>query len=360
MQIINLLDIQQLAKEKLPKPIYDYYSSGACDEITLHENIKAFQRLQLIPKVLTGTTQSDTSTRILDLDLKFPAMIAPMAFQKMAHPQGELATAKAAKQAGIAYIASTMATYSLEEIAQQSACPAWFQLYLFKDRQASLDLLKRAENSGYTALVLTIDAPIMGKRERDIVNKFSLPYDCNPENFPNKNLIQRDSNIEDSAIRLHVAASNDASLHWKDISWLRSQINLPIILKGIMRDTDAQAALDHGVDGIIVSNHGGRQLDTVPASIELLPKITKKIQGKIPVLLDGGVRRGTDILKALALGAQAVLLGRPVLWGLTLNGEAGVYSVLKTLEQEFIDAMMFCGYESISAIEQDPDVIARL
>jgi len=290
----------------------------------------------------------DTSTLVLGQKIAFPVLIAPTAMQKMAHPQGELATIKATNSMGTVMVLSSWSTTSLEEVAEAAPMEGmrWFQLYAYKNRNITENLIKRAEKAGYTALVLTVDTPILGRREIDIKNKFTLPPNLNLANFMD---IENKATMPAGLIN-YVSTEIDTTLNWNDISWLRSISKLPIILKGILTAEDAHLAIQHGVAAIIVSNHGARQLDEVQATIEALPEVVKAVEGKIEVYLDGGVRRGTDVLKALALGADAVLIGRPILWGLAVNGEKGVKGVLRMLKEEIHRAMMLAGIRSISEI----------
>ncbi|CAM4427288.1 MAG: 4-hydroxymandelate oxidase [Legionellaceae bacterium] len=356
MQLVNLDDFENLAQTILSKDVFEFYAGGAADEITLERNKNAFTEISLIPSILKDTTFSNTKVNMLGIELETPIMGAPTAFQCLVDPMGEIAIAQALREEGLAAIISTMATTSLEEVVSVSQCPSWFQLYMYKDRSISLNLIKRAENAGYKGIVLTVDVPIMGKRERDIRNQFCLPPHIYPKNFQ-ENLANLSYKTPGSTIKNYTDRQFDRSLSWKDIEWLKTQLSIPLILKGIMRPDDAVKALDYGADAIIVSNHGGRQLDGVPSSIELLSDIAEKIAGKFPILIDGGIRRGTDILKAIALGASCVLIGRPLLWGLAANGKQGVVDMLKILKEEFLEAMILCSYQQIKDVQEDKDLI---
>ena len=329
MEPANLFEYEALAREKLPQPAYDYFAGGANDEITLRENHQAFDRIKILPRVLVDVSTRDPSTTVLGKKISFPVMIAPMALQKMAHPDGEVAAARASGATGTIMILSTLASSTIEEVAAAATAPLWFQLY-FRDREMSKELVQRAEKAGFRAICLTVDVPELGRRERDVRNQFMLL----------------------GAGGAAGQTGPDASLSWKDVDWLRSITKLPIVLKGIHRADDAIRAVEHGAAGIVVSNHGGRQLDTVPAGIELLPEIADTIHGQIEVYVDGGIRRGTDILKALALGARAVLLGRPVLWGLAVDGEAGARRVIELLRDEFDLAMALAGCPTVKEIDR--------
>lgn len=352
MEPINISDFEILAKEKLHKHAFDYYSSGANDEITLKENCNAFKRIYLNYRVLVDVSKRDLSTEILGHKISMPVIIAPTAFQKMAHPDGETATAKAVGKAGSIMILSTLSNTSVEEVVNASSGPVWFQLYVFRDREITKELIKKAEAAGVKAIVLTVDAPMLGQRENDKRNKFNLPQGLEIANlsFVSKsNLIVKN----DSGLAGYVTENLDPSLNWKDIDWLRSVTSLPIILKGIACKEDAILAVEYNIEGIVVSNHGGRQLDTCRATIDVLPEISDAVYGRTEILMDGGIRRGTDILKAIALGAKTVLTGRPILWALSYNGENGVTDVLNIFKKELDLAMALCGCSEIKNITND-------
>lgn len=352
MTPITISDFESLAKEKLTQMAYDYYSSGANSEVTLKENCDAYQRIFLKYRVLIDVSKRDLSTEVLGNKISMPVMIAPTAFHRMAHDEGEVAVARAAGAADTIMILSTLSNSEVEQVVKASAKPVWFQLYVFKDREITRDLIKRAEAAGCKALVLTVDAPLLGTRERDVRNRFDLPEGITVKNLETvfkEKLPKKD----DSGIASYVAAYLDASLNWKDIEWLRSITKLPLLIKGIACKEDAILSVDHGADGIVVSNHGGRQLDTCRATIDVLPEVADAVHGKIEILIDGGVRRGTDVIKAIALGAKAVLIGRPVIWGLALNGENGVKAVLEIFRKELDLAMALCGCDSVKKISKD-------
>jgi len=352
MQLINISDFEKFAKEKLPQMAYDYYSSGANDEITLRENIEAYKRIFLKYRVLVDVSNIDMSTEVLGHKISMPLMIAPTAFHKMAHSDGESAVAKAAAAAGTIMILSTLSNSDVEDVVKASAGPVWFQLYVYKDREVTKDLVKRAEEAGCRAIVLTVDAPFLGTRERDVRNKFNLPAGLTVKNLlPVKKDKLPESN--DSNLSVYVQEHLDPSLSWKDVAWLKSITKLTLLIKGIACREDALLAVDHGADGIVVSNHGGRQLDTCRATIDVLSEVADAVKGKTEILLDGGIRRGTDIFKAVALGAKAVLIGRPVIWGLAADGENGVRSVLEILRRELHLAMALCGCDSVKKINKD-------
>lgn len=339
---LNLLDYEPLAREGLSQMVFDYYAGGANDEITLRENHAAYDRLQLRPRMMRGTAQRDLTTTVLGQAMNVPILIAPMAFMKMAHPDGELAVARAAAKHGLHMVVSTSATCSLEAVAESAPQgKRWFQLYVDKDRGLTQSLVERAEAAGYQAIVLTVDRPLLGRREADLRNGFHLPPGLEMANYRRK------------GVEAYNSESLEDNLTWEILDWLRSITRLPVLVKGVLRSDDATITLEHGAAGIIVSNHGARQLDTAPATIEVLPEIIKAVDGKADVLVDGGILRGTDIIKALALGAKAVLLGRPVLWGLALDGEAGVSHMLDLLIAEFDLAMALCGCKSVAEVTED-------
>jgi 4-hydroxymandelate oxidase len=311
------------------------------------------------------------SAAVLGEPVSMPIGIAPTAYQGLAHPHGELATARAASAAGTLMCLSTMSNNDLRKVRVATSAPLWFQLYIYKDRDATRELVVRAERAGYSALVVTVDAPLLGRRERDVRNRFALPLDLPLPNLPGGTVSgSLDAAASDGAatpegapnaagapMASHFQGVMDASLSWKDVAWLRGITRLPIILKGILRGDDAELAVEHGASGIVVSNHGGRQLDTAISSIEALPDVVSGAAGRAEVYLDGGVRRGTDVLKALALGARAVLLGRPVVYGLAIGGEEGVLAVLETMRRELDLAMALCGCRSLDEIT--PDLVLR-
>jgi 4-hydroxymandelate oxidase len=353
---LNLQEAERLAQQRLPAPVYDYYAGGAGDELTLAENRRAFDRRALLPRMLVDVSRRDLRLTLLGAELAAPILVAPMAFQRLAHPDGELGTARAAGSLGLLMTASTFATCSLEDIAAAATGPLWFQLYVHQDRAITRDLVQRAEAAGYRALVLTVDVAEIGRRERDERNEFRLSPDLRVANFlpPTSHSLQ--SEAEGSRLRAFIHGMRDASFSWRDLEWLGSLSRLPLVLKGILRADDARRSVDHGAAAIVVSNHGGRQLDGAIASLDALPAIAEAVGGRIPLVLDGGVRRGTDIVKALALGARAVMLGRPVLWGLAVDGQAGATRVLELLRNELDLAMALAGTPRLSDIT--PDLVA--
>lgn len=351
--IVNLFEYERLAKARMTQMAFDYYASGAMDEITVRANHEAFNEIFLRARVLMGVGQRDTATTVLGHPVTMPVLVSPSAFHCLAHPLGERATAAAAAAAGVIYVMSTMSTTKMEDVAQLSTGPRWFQLYIYKDRGVTRSLVERAEAAGFTALELTVDVPVLGQREADVRNQFHLPDGLTAANLVDPELGRVPDVPGESGFAAYVARLQDGNLTWKDVEWLQSQTRLPILAKGIGRGDDAKRALDSGVAAIIVSNHGGRQLDTARPTIRALPEVVDAVDGRAEVLMDGGIRRGTDILKALALGARAVQVGRPVLWGLAVDGETGARHVLELLRTEFDLALAMCGCRNVGAITQD-------
>ncbi|SEB33911.1 4-hydroxymandelate oxidase [Amycolatopsis tolypomycina] len=337
-------EFEATARERLDPAHYDYFAGGAQEEITLRENEEAYKRLRLIPRVLRGSDKRDLSVELLGTPSSMPILVAPTAFHRLAHPDGELATARAAARAGTIMIVSMASTTAIEDIAAaaREVTPdpgLWFQLYLQPDLEFTEAIVRRAENAGVKAFVVTVDSPVLGRRERDDRNAFhDLPAGLFVENL--RNIGENRSGGNTSHVREIVMS---AGLNWDHIAWLRSKTKLPVLIKGVLHAEDARLAVHHGVAGVVVSNHGGRQLDTVPATIDVLPEIAAAVGGAVPVLLDGGIRRGTDVVKALALGADAVGVGRPVVWGLAAGGREGVSAVLDLLRADFDQALALCG-----------------
>jgi 4-hydroxymandelate oxidase len=348
---LNLEELEALARETLAGSAYDYYASGADDELTLSDNRAAFRRWQLHYRVLVDVSERDLGTTVLGERLTVPYVGAPTAFHKLAHPRGEAATAAALGAAGTAMILSTLSTTPVEEVVAATPGPVWFQLYVYKDRGATAALVERARAAGCRALVLTVDAPLLGRRERDVRNRFRLPEGLRVENvLPAGQRLPAE--VADSGLAAYFASLLDPSLSWKDLEWLRTVSGLPVVIKGIVRADDARRAVDHGAAGVVVSNHGGRQLDTAPATIDVLAEVVDAAGDQLEVLMDGGVRRGTDVIKALALGAKAVLLGRPLLWALAWNGEEGVRHALTLLREEVDLALALCGSPTLAALDR--------
>ncbi len=338
--LLNLKDYETAARSKLPLGVYDYYARGAADDITLRENETAWTQIRLSPRVLVDVSACDLTTTILGQKVALPIMTAPCALNCMAHPEGELAVARATKAMGVIQVVSTGASRTIEEVAAASDGLRWFQVYCLRDRRITRALVERAEAAGYRALCLTVDAPFDGVREHNFRNDFRPP----PPGVEQANLLPYMGAAERGS------SWHDPSITWEIIAWLRSLSRLPIVLKGIMAPADARLAVEHGIEGIIVSNHGGRQLDTVLPTGAALREIVDAAAGRTEVYVDGGIRRGSDILKALALGARAVLIGRPYLWALTVEGEAGVLRVLQILRDELGTNMALAGSARVADI----------
>ncbi|MFD8368990.1 alpha-hydroxy acid oxidase [Streptomyces hygroscopicus] len=338
-----LQDVASRAAAQLPSNVWDFIDGGSGDETVTRRNRAALDRMCLTPRVLRGHARPSLEQPLLGRPARMPMMVAPMAYQKLMHNEGELAAARAARDTGIPYIAAVLSSFTVEEIAAQGA-ETWFQLYWLRERTRVEELVQRAEAAGCQALVLTVDVPRMGRRLRDIRAGFSLPATVRAANLRPMEAhtvsVRQDTT---SAIMRHTAEALEPALSWRNVEWLRERTQLPLILKGIMHPADAVRACDAGADAVVVSNHGGRQFDAAPASIHALADVVAAIHGRCEVFFDSGIRSGTDIVKALALGARGVLLGRPVLWGLASAGEHGVHDVLSLLRQELEDALALVG-----------------
>jgi isopentenyl diphosphate isomerase/L-lactate dehydrogenase-like FMN-dependent dehydrogenase len=337
--LINLADFECEAEQRLEPGPLGYFNGGAGDERTLRANVEAFTRCHLRPRVLVDVSNVTAATTLLGRDVSMPLLVAPTAFQRLAHPDGELATARAAAAVGTVMCQSTLSSVTPAELA--AAAPngrRWFQLYWSTDRAFTAELLASVAEAGFEAVVLTVDFAAAGRRERDLRARFSLPEDLATPNIPGP-LARQD---------FHSAIADivDSKLTWRDLEWLRETSRLPVLLKGVLTSEDALLAVEHGAEGLIVSNHGGRQLDGVAPSLEALPEVAEVAGDRVEVLLDGGIRRGADVLKALALGAKAVLVGRPVIWGLAVGGEEGVLRVLTLLHDEIALALTQLGCAS--------------
>jgi 4-hydroxymandelate oxidase len=352
--IVDVSDYERLAPERMSKMAWEYISAGAGDELTLRWNREAYERLRLRPRVLVDISKLDTRVTLLGREHRVPLLLAPTAYHKLAHAEGEIATAKGAAAADVTMVVSTSATTSLEDVAAAAKAPLWFQLYVNPSRDYSRDLIRRAEAARYEALVITVDQQVLGTRSRETRSRFTLPPGMERANLKGLEIATGAQRPNESTIYSRLL---DPSLTWKEIVALRDTTKMPMILKGIMTGDDAAQAVDAGAAAIIVSNHGGRVLDTVPATIEALPEVVARVGGRVPVLVDGGIRRGTDMLKALALGASAVLIGRPYLYGLAVGGADGVAKVINLLRREFEMAMALTGRTSLKAI--DASVIWR-
>jgi len=346
---IELLDFEPLARKRITPDAWEYISSGAGDELSLRWNRESFDRLRLMPSALVDVSSIDLRVNLFGRELPHPILLAPTAYHRLVHHEGELGTARGAGAAGAVMVVSTMATTSIEEIAAESKGPLWFQLYVHPDHSFTRNLVQRAEAAGCKALVVTVDTPVVGLRYREMRIKFSLPGGMDRPHLRGLPDVPSGHLPREKTI---YSALFDAKLSWKDIEWLRSFAKVPVLLKGILNPEDADRAVRSGVDGIIVSNHGARNLDTVPATIDVLPMIVERVKRNVPVLIDGGIRRGTDVLKALALGADAVLIGRPYLYGLGVMGSKGVALVVDILRRELEAAMALTGNTSIKAINR--------
>ncbi len=346
-------EFEEIARQNLSSMAYDYFAGYAADGVTMRLNRASYDEISLRPRMLVDVSERNKKLDLFGSKLSMPIVIAPMAFQAMAHPDGELATAQAAEETSIIMTLSTLANFSIEQIAASSKANIWFQLYVYRDRELSKSLVKRAEVCGCKAIVLTVDSPFLGRREADMRNRFRLPEGLVIGNLAGSCLDKLPTNVDNSSLSAYIHSLYDPALTWKDLAWLRSITSLPILVKGILRADDAKLALRHGAAGIIVSNHGGRQLDTAIATIKALPEIVAAIDGRCKVLIDGGIRRGTDILKAIALGADAVMLGRPIIWGLAAGGKSGVISVIETIGAELDLAMGLSGCPGLKDITSD-------
>jgi 4-hydroxymandelate oxidase len=348
-EAVAVSDFEALARQRIPRMAYEYISGGAADEITLRWNRESFDRIRLRPKILVDVSNLDTRVNLFGQELPFPILLAPTAYHRLVHPEGEIATVKGAALAGATLIASMLATTTIEEMAKASTRPLWFQTYILKDRSFTRDLTQRAEAAGCKAICVTVDSPVVGVRNRDQRANFALPPEMERANL--KGLMRPGGNLRPQEGDIYTPIL-DASMTWKEIDWLRSFARVPVLLKGVLNPDDAEQAVKAGVSGIIVSNHGARNLDTVPPTIDILPEVTARVAGRIPVLMDSGVRRGTDVLKALALGATAVLIGRPYLYGLGVAGPEGVRRVVNILQTEFRIAMALAGRPSLLSIDR--------
>lgn len=345
--VAALADYEQLARERLSDGAWAYLAGGSGDEWTLRENTAAFARLPLLPRALRDLSGATTRISLFGTELAAPILLAPVAFQQLAHPDGELAAVAAAGALDTAMVVSTQASLTLEEIARQAAGPLWFQLYIQPDRDFTAKLVRRAEQAGYRALVLTVDAPVNGLRNREQRAGFTLPAGIGAVNLRGMRTLPPPS----PDALLFGTPLLETAPDWADLEWLRGLTDLPILLKGIADPEDARRAVAAGMDGVIVSNHGGRALDGVPAAIDLLPAVAQAVAGAVSVLMDGGIRRGNDVLRALALGANAVLVGRPYVFALAAAGAPGVAHVLRILRAELELAMALTGCANVGAID---------
>lgn len=350
--VLNLRGLAERVRDDVPEAAWGYIAGGSGDEATLSANVQAYDRYRLLHRTLRDVSDRTTATTLLGTEVPHPVGVAPTAFHKLVHDEGEAATARGAAEAGALLCASTLSTTSLEDIAEAGSRPRWFQLYIYRDRDLTRDLVRRAEEAGYEAIVVTVDSPVWGRRERDIRNDFQLPEGLGLANFPD--LDQETLPTPEgggNALAAYVEEQLDPALTWDDVAWLRDLTDLPVLVKGVVHPSDAREAARRGVAGVVVSNHGGRQLDAGVATVDALPAVADALRevaaGDGPeVLVDGGVRRGTDVLKALCLGADAVLVGRPILWSLALGGAQGVADALELLRAEVDNALALAGLGS--------------
>jgi 4-hydroxymandelate oxidase len=343
LEPVNVRDYEALAREVMHPAAWAYVSAGSDDETTLGENRAAFGRLELLPRMLRGVHSPDLRTKVLGTPVEAPILVAPMGVHRLANAEGECATVRAVGSVGSLMAVSTVSSRSLEDISASATGPLWFQLYVYRSRPFAERLVRRAERAGYRAIVLTVDSPHWGRKKRFQRVEQTLPPEMEQVSFDDEDLPEEEF--------------EPAALTWEDVTWIRSLTDLPVVLKGILHPEDAVLAVEHGAGGIMVSNHGGRQLDGTQASVEALPGVVEAVGGRTEIYLDSGIRRGTDVLKALALGARAVFVGSPVLWGLAVNGEAGARRVLELLRDELEVAMVLAGQPGVE--ELDPDLVVR-
>jgi len=348
--LLSVHDYQRAAQGKLRKEILDYFEGGALDEITLRENTAGWERLKLYYHVLAGIPERNLRTTILGQSISMPIGVAPTAFHKLANETGEVATARAAKKAETLFVLSSLSSTPMESVFPEAGSPRWFQLYIYKDRGITGELVRRAEAAGAEAIVLTVDAPGLGTRERDMRNRFTLP-----EGLTVANVVPLGKGhlpeVRGSGLAAYVHVNFKSDLGFEDLDWLCGWTRLPVVVKGVCRADDAQRVAEHGARAVVVSNHGGRQLDTAPATCNVLPYVVDAVGDLCEVYVDGGIRRGSDVLKAIALGARLVLIGRPVLWGLCVDGEQGAINVLEILRRELDEAMLLCGCAKLRDID---------
>lgn len=352
--LLTIDDFEAAARGVLTQLAYDYFRSGADGQRTLQRNRTAFDDYEIWPRTLVDVSRIQLQVDLLGHSLPAPILIAPTAYQRLAHAEGEVAMAQGAAASGALMVVSTLATTTLEQVAAAARGPKWFQLYIHRDREVTRSLIARAEAAGYSALMLTVDTPILGRRLADEHNHFALPPGLSMANLVDAAATAPQSG---SALASFCAARHDPAVTWRDLDWLRAATKMPILVKGVLRGDDARRAVECGAAGIVVSNHGARQLDGTPATIDALGEVCAAVAGRCPVLLDGGIRWGTDILKALGVGAAAALIGRPALWGLSVGGALGVERVLAILRGELERAMALSGCPSIHALP--PDLIRR-
>jgi 4-hydroxymandelate oxidase len=342
--VLDLNGFEALARRAIAPDAFDYFAGGAGDEITLRENVTAFSGWRLRPRVLVDVSKIDLTAEVLGVSVGLPVGVAPTALQGLAHPDGEVATARAAAAARALFCLSTLSSRTIEDVAQATARPSWFQLYVHKDRSVARSLIERAEASGFDALVVTVDLPVVGYRQRDLENGFVVA----PELYANLTVPEH----EGRPFHEVVGFVSDPALTWADLEWLREVTSMPLVVKGILSPEDAELAVQHGADAVIVSNHGGRQLDRAISSIDALDAIVQTTAGRAEVYLDGGVRRGSDVVLALALGARGVFIGRPFLFALAGGGPRGVARALELIAAEVENAMALLGARRVEEIHR--------
>lgn len=350
MNCACLDDFEPLARDYLPEAFHDYFAGGACDEVTLRDNREAFERVRLLGRVLRDVSARSLATTLLGADVSMPVMLSPVALQKLAHDDGELATARAAAAAGALMIVSSMSTTTVEDIAAAAKGPRWFQLYVWKDSGLTAELVRRAEDAGYGAIVLTVDGQVWGRRYRDLRSGLELPPGLSMANLDAAGVGRPRGG---ASLGQWMTSLLDPALDWNGVARLVASTRLPVVLKGILHPDDARLAVAHGAAGVFVSNHGGRQLDGSPATMDVLEAVADAVDGRAEVYLDGGVRRGTDVVKALARGARAVAVGRPVVWSLAAGGQRGVSRMLGLLREELDIAMALCGATGPDGLGRD-------
>jgi 4-hydroxymandelate oxidase len=348
---VDVAALEDAARARLSRLAYDYFAGGADDELTLADNVAAWARIRLRPRILRDVSTVDTSTTVLGTSVASPILVAPTAYLRLANDEGELATARAAAAAGTVLVLSTLATVRLEDVAAAApSAPRWMQIYLQRDRAATLELVARAVASGYRALVLTADLPVVGLRRRDERNNFTLPPGMTLANLGVSHPLMPGGG---SALAAHVRDDFAATMTFAHVTWLAACSELPVLVKGVLRGDDAAACVAAGAAGIIVSNHGGRQLDGAIATADALAEVVATVDGRAEVYVDGGLRSGTDVLKAIAAGARAVLLGRPLIWGLATGGADGAAAVLEEFRTELARAMRLCGAACLAELTRD-------
>jgi L-lactate dehydrogenase (cytochrome) len=368
----NVAEVRATARRRIPRPVFDFIEGGAEEEVTRRANLLAFRDYEFQPRALVDVSERSAATTVLGTSVSMPVLLAPCGLARLANTEGESATARAAADAGTVFTLSAMSSRSLEEVAAAGSGPQWFQLYVWRDREVTETLVERARTSGYTALCFTIDVPVTGRRERDVRNGMTIPprpaprtlfsYASHPgwvrgallgEPITFRNFIGQGSGDSAVALGSFVNSQLNPSMNWDDLVWLREIWSGPIVVKGIMRGEDAKRSIDLGADGVVVSNHGGRQLDGLPSTLSVLPEVVEAVGSSAEVYIDGGIRRGTDVVKALALGARACMVGRPWMYGLAAGGEQGVRTVLDLFQREIDVSMALLGVRSVSELEPD-------